>query len=66
MAIALNDEAFLSNLILDYPLLRQTYKALFDTWLCKTINPFDKRFGREFIEALQMLELTKKTYLIND
>lgn len=66
MAIALNDETFLSNLILDYPLLRQTHQALFDTWLCKTINPFDKRFGREFIEALQMLELTKKLYEIKN
>ncbi len=66
MAIALNDEIFLSNLILDYPILRQRYQALFDTWLCKTINPIDKRFGRDFIEALHMLELTKKIYEIKD
>jgi hypothetical protein len=66
MAIAMNDENFLSSLILDYPILRHKFQSLFDTWLCKTINPFDKRFGRDFIEALQMLELTKKIYLIKD
>ena len=66
MAIALNNENFLSNLILDYPSLRQAYTALFDTWLFKTINPYDKRFGDDFIKALQMLELTKKIYEINN
>lgn len=66
LAIAYNDNDFITNIITDYTFLTKKFPAIFDCWHFDTINPFDKRFKGDFTETLKLLELTKKIYEIKE
>ena len=66
LAIAYNDNNFITNIITDYTFLTKKFPAIFDCWHFDTINPFDKRFKGDFTETLKLLELTKKIYEIKE
>lgn len=66
LAIAYNDNDFITNIITDYTFLTKKFPAIFDCWHFDTINPFDKRFKGDFAETLKLLELTKKIYEIKE
>lgn len=66
LAVAYNDNDFITNIITDYIFLTKKFPAIFDCWHFDTINPFDKRFKGDFIEAVKLLELTKRIYDIKE
>lgn len=62
LAIAYDNQEFMTNLITDYVFLTKSFPSFFNVWHYKEINPFEQKFKGEFIETLQLLELTKKLY----
>lgn len=62
LAIAYDNQEFMTNLITDYVFLTKSFPSFFDVWYYKIINPFEQKFKGQFIETLQLLELTKKLY----
>ena len=62
LAIAYDNQVFMTNIITDYVFLTKLYPSFFDVWHYKVINPFEQKFKGKFIETLQLLELTKKLY----
>jgi hypothetical protein len=63
LALALDDKAYITNLATDHVFLTKMFPVIFDVWHFEEITPFDQRFGKQFIEVLNLVELAKLMYV---
>ena len=62
LAVAINNNDFISNIFSDYSYLVDLFPELFNAWKYEEINPYDKKFKGEFITTMQLIDRAKELY----
>lgn len=61
-AIVVGNKDFISNLIIDNPIVLSRFRIIIETWQYAIINPHDERFQSSMIQIINLINNAKKLY----
>jgi len=62
MVFSVNDFDFVSNLIVEYPLILNNYSLHVDTWKYGVLDPRDTRFTKQMMPIMQKINFARHIY----